>query len=68
MKTKQERRQYVLNIIADKLEQARAELVATPPKRAEVTKSQFEKILEDIDLLVKASREGRVSIRKATNV
>lgn len=65
MKTKQERRQYVLNIAADKLERARQELVENPPKRAEVTKSQFEKILEDIDLLVKAFREGRVSIRKA---
>lgn len=66
MKTKQERRQYVLDIAADKLERARAELVANPPKRAEVTKPQFEKIIEDIDLLVTAFREGRISIRKAS--
>jgi len=65
MKTKQERRQYVLNIAADKLERARADLVANPPKRSEMTKPQFEKVLDDIDLLVGAFRDGRISIRKA---
>lgn len=68
MKTKQERRQYILNVAADKLEHARADLAANPPKRSEMTKPQFEKILDDIDMLVTAFREGRVSIRKATNV
>lgn len=66
MKTKQERRQYILNVAADKLERARADLVANPPKRSEMTKPQFEKVLEDIDLLVGAFRENRISIRKAT--
>lgn len=64
MKTKQERRQYVLNVAADKLERVRSELVENPPKRSEMTKSQHEKVLEDIDLLVKAFRDGRISVRK----
>lgn len=64
MKTKQERRQYVLNVAADKLERVRAELVENPPKRSEMTKPQYEKVLEDIDLLVKAFRDGRISVRK----
>ena len=41
-------------------------MVANPPKRSEMTKPQFEKVLEDIDLLVGAFRENRISIRKAT--
>ena len=65
MKTKQERRQFVLNAAAAGLEKYKQELVETPPKRAEITKPQYEKILDDIDLLVTAFREGRVSIRKA---
>ena len=65
MKTKQERRQFVLNIIADKLEGAKKELVANPPKRSEMTKSQHEKVVEDMDMLIAAFREGRISVRKA---
>lgn len=64
MKTKQERRQYVLNVAANKLEVCKQELIANPPKRSEMTKPQFEKVLDDIDLLVKAFRDGRISVRK----
>lgn len=64
MKTKQERRQYVLNVAASKLEVCKQELIANPPKRSEMTKPQFEKVLDDIDLLVKAFRDGRISVRK----
>lgn len=64
MKTKQERRQFVLDIIADKLEGVKQELVANPPKRSEMTKPQHEKIVEDMEMLITAFRDGRISVRK----